>query len=135
MLLADYTFGQGLLTVLEIFLFAAWLMVLFSVISDLFRDHDLSGAGKAFWIVFLIFIPFLGVLVYLISRGHGMRDRALAQHEAAQKQLDAYVRQTAGSGSAADELTKLAKLHDDHKLSDQEFEAAKAKIVGVGANG
>jgi hypothetical protein len=133
MLLADYTFGQGLLTVLEIFLFAAWLMVLFSVISDLFRDHDLSGLGKAFWIIFLIFIPFLGVLVYLIARGHGMRDRALAQHEAAQKQLDEYVRQTAGSGSTADELTKLAKLHDDHKLSDQEFESAKAKIVG--ANG
>jgi hypothetical protein len=130
MLLADYTFGQGLLTVLEIFLFAAWLMVLFSVISDLFRDHDLSGWGKAFWIVFLIFIPFLGVLVYLIARGHGMRDRALASQQEAQKQLDAYVRQTAGSGSAADELAKLAKLHDEKKLSDQEFEAAKAKIVG-----
>jgi hypothetical protein len=133
MLLADYTFGQGLLTVLEIFLFAAWLMVLFSVISDLFRDHDLSGWGKAFWIVFLIFIPFLGVLVYLIARGHGMRDRALAQQQEAQKQLDQYVRQTAGSGSTADELTKLAKLHDEKKLSDQEFESAKAKIVG--ANG
>jgi Phospholipase_D-nuclease N-terminal len=129
MLLADYTFGQGLLTVLEIFLFAAWLMVLFSVISDLFRDHDLSGWGKAFWIVFLIFIPFLGVLVYLIARGHGMRDRALAQQQEAQKQLDAYVRQTAGSGSTADELAKLAKLHDDKKLSDQEFESAKARIV------
>ena len=133
MLIADYTFGQGLLTVLEIFLFAAWLMVLFSVISDLFRDHDLSGWGKAFWIVFLIFIPFLGVLVYLIARGHGMRDRALAQQQEAQKQLDQYVRQTAGSGSTADELTKLAKLHDENKLSDQEFESAKAKIVG--ANG
>lgn len=137
MLLADYTFGQGLLTVLEIFLFAAWLMVLFSVISDLFRDHALSGWGKAFWIIFLIFIPFLGVLVYLIARGHGMRDRALAQQQEAQKQLDQYVRQTAGagSGSTADELTKLAKLHDDKKLSDQEFESAKAKIVGAGANG
>ena len=127
--LADYTFGQALLTVLEIFVFAAWLMVLFTIIGDLFRDHDLSGLGKAVWIIFLIFIPFLGTLMYLIVRGHGMRDRALAQHEAAQKQLDAYVRQTAGSGSAADELTKLAKLHDDRKLSDQEFEAAKAKIV------
>jgi|SRR3954452_8772603 len=135
MLIADYTFGQGLLTVLEIFVFAAWLMVLFSIIGDLFRDHDLSGFGKAVWIIFLIFIPFLGTLLYLIFRGHGMRDRALAQHEAAQKQLDAYVRQTAGSGSTADELTKLAKLHDDKKLSDQEFETAKAKIVGTGANG
>src|SRR3954464_6303814 len=110
MVLADYTFGQGLLTVLEIFLFAAWLMVLFSVIGDLFRDHDMSGFTKAVWIVFLIFIPFFGVLVYLIARGQGMRERALAQHQAAQKQLDDYVRQTAGSGSPADELATLAKL-------------------------
>jgi len=129
MVLADYTFGQGLLTVLEIFLFAAWLMVLFSVIGDLFRDHDMSGFTKAVWIVFLIFIPFLGVLVYLIARGQGMRERALTQHQAAQKQLDDYVRQTAGSGSPADELAKLAKLHDENKLSDQEFESAKAKVV------
>jgi hypothetical protein len=131
MLIADYTFGQGLLTVLEIFLFAAWLMVLFSIIGDLFRDHDLSGWAKALWIVFLIFIPFLGVLVYLIARGPGMRDRALAAQQEAQKQLDTYVRQTAGSGSTADELAKLAKLHDENKLSDAEFESAKAKIVNA----
>ena len=129
MVLADFTFGQALLTVFEIFVFAAWLMVLFTVVGDLFRDHEMSGLGKAVWIIFLIFVPFLGTLIYLIARGHGMRERALAQQQEAQKQLDAYVRQTAGGGSAADELTKLAKLHDDHKLSDQEFEAAKAKIV------
>ena len=129
MVLADYTFGQGLLTVLEIFVFAAWLMVLFSIVGDLFRDHGMSGWGKAAWIVFLIFVPFLGTLIYLIARGSGMRERALAQQQEAQKQIDAYVRQTAGEGSAADELTKLAKLHDDHKLSDSEFEKAKAKIV------
>jgi hypothetical protein len=129
MVLADYTFGQGLLTVLEIFVFAAWLMVLFTVISDLFRDHGMSGWGKAAWIVFLIFLPFLGTLVYLIARGSGMRDRALAAQQEAQKELDTYVRQTAAGGSAADELTKLSKLHDEKKLSDEEFEKAKAKIV------
>ncbi len=129
MLLADFTFGQGLLVVLEIFVFAAWLMVLFTVISDLFRDHGMSGWGKAVWIIFLIFAPFLGTLVYLIARGHGMRERALAQQQEAQKQFDAYVQQAAGGGSAADELTKLSKLHDDKKLSDEEFERAKAKIV------
>ncbi len=128
-LLADYTFGQGLLTVLEIFVFAAWLMVLFTIIADLFRDHGMSGWGKAAWIIFLIFIPFLGTLIYLIARGSGMRERALAQQQEAQQQLDAYVKQTAGGGSAADELAKLAKLHDDKKLSDEEFERAKAKIV------
>ena len=129
---ADFTFGQALLTVIEIFLFAAWLMVLFSIIGDLFRDHQLSGWAKAAWVLFLIFIPFLSALVYLIARGDGMRERALHQQQEAQKQLDTYIRQTAGGsdGSAADELTKLAKLHDEHKLSDQEFERAKAKIVG-----
>ena len=129
MVLADYTFGQGLLTVLEIFLFAAWLMVLFTVIADLFRDHEMSGWGKAAWIIFLIFIPFLGVLVYLIVRGSDMQKRALAQQQEAQNQLDAYVKQTAGGGSAADELAKLSQLHDQNKLSDEEFEKAKAKIV------
>jgi ABC-type multidrug transport system fused ATPase/permease subunit len=129
MVLADFTFGQALLTVLEIFVFAAWLMVLFTVIGDLFRDHEMSGWGKAAWIIFLIFVPFLGTLIYLIARGHGMRERALADQQEAQNQLDAYVRQTASGGSAADELTKLAKLHDEKKLSDAEFEQAKAKIV------
>jgi hypothetical protein len=129
MLLADYTFGQGLLTVLEIFVFAAWLMVLFTVISDLFRDHGMSGWGKAAWIIFLIFLPFLGTLIYLIARGSGMRDRAIASQQEAQKQFDAYVKQAAEGGTAADELTKLAKLHDEKKLSDAEFERAKAKIV------
>jgi hypothetical protein len=130
LILADYTFGQGLLTVLEFFLFFAWLMVLFNIFGDLFRDHAMSGWGKAAWSIFLIFVPFLGALVYLIARGEGMRERALAQQQEAQKQLDQYVRQTAGGGSAADELTKLSALHDQNKLSDQEFERAKAKIVG-----
>jgi len=128
--LADVTFGQVLLTVLEVFLFAAWLMILFTIISDLFRDHQLSGWGKAAWVIFLIFVPFLGALIYLIARGDGMRERALQQQQQAQQELNTYIRQTAGSGSAADELTKLAKLHDDKKLSDEEYEKAKAKIVG-----
>ena len=129
MILADYTFGQGLLTVLGIFLFAAWLMVLFTIFADLFRDHEMSGWGKAAWVHFLIIVPFLAALIYLIARGSGMRERAIAQQQEAQKQLDAYVRKTAGGGSTADELAKLAKLHDEKKLSDQEYERAKAKIV------
>lgn len=132
MVLADVTFGQVLLTVLEVFLFAAWLMILFVIISDLFRDHQISGWAKAAWVIFLIFVPFLAALVYLIVRGDGMRERSLAQQQEAQKQLDTYIRQTASSGggdSAADQLTKLARLHDEKKLSDEEFERAKAKIV------
>lgn len=130
MVLADFTFGQALLVVLEVFLFAAYLMVLFTIIGDLFRDHSLSGWAKAAWVLFLILVPFLAALIYLIVRGDGMRERALAQQQEAQKQFDSYVRQTAGSGSAADELATLARLHDERKISDEEFERAKAKIVG-----
>jgi membrane protein implicated in regulation of membrane protease activity len=129
MILADFTFGQALLTVLEIFVFAAWLMVLFTIIGDLFRDHALSGWGKAAWVLFLIFVPFLAALIYLVARGEGMRERALEQQQEAQKQMEAYVRHAAAGGSAADELAKLARLHDDKKISDQEYERAKAKIV------
>jgi Phospholipase_D-nuclease N-terminal len=132
MVLADVTFGQVLLAVVEVFLFAAWLMILFVIIGDLFRDHSVSGWGKAAWVLFLIFVPFLAALIYLIVRGEGMRERALADRQQAQKDMDAYIRQTAGTGgaSAADELTKLSKLHDEKKLSDEEFERAKARIVG-----
>ncbi|HEY1238796.1 MAG TPA: PLDc N-terminal domain-containing protein, partial [Solirubrobacterales bacterium] len=101
MLLADFTFGQALLTVLEVFLFAAWLIILFVIIGDLFRDHSVSGWGKAFWVIFLIFVPFLAALVYLIARGDGMRERSLHAQQEQQKQMDAYIRQTAGSGGTA----------------------------------
>jgi Short C-terminal domain/Phospholipase_D-nuclease N-terminal len=133
MVLADYTFGQALLTVLEVFLFAAWLMILFVIIGDLFRDHSMSGWGKAAWVLFLIFVPFLAALIYLIVRGEGMRERTIAERQHQQQQLNEYIRQTAGSGGGggtpADELTKLAQLHDQGKLTDAEFEQAKAKIV------
>jgi hypothetical protein len=130
MVLAEFTFGQALLTVVEIFIFAAWLMVLFTILGDLFRDHELSGWGKAGWTLFLIFVPFLAALIYLIARGQGMRERSMQQQREAKRQLDAYVRETAGGGSAADELAKLAKLHDEDKISDGEYERAKAKVVG-----
>ncbi len=129
MYLADITFGHVLLTVLEVFLFAAWLMILFTIIADLFRDHQLSGWAKAAWVLFLIFVPFLAALIYLIVRGDGMRERSIREQQDVQKQLDTYVRETASGGSAADELAKLAKLHDDGKLTDQQFEEAKAKVI------
>ena len=91
--IAEYTFGQGLLTVLSIFVFMAWILVLVTILSDLFRDHEMSGWGKAAWVLFLIFIPFLAALIYLIARGSGMRERAIKPHEADQKQFDAYVKQ------------------------------------------
>ena len=128
MLLADYSFGQGLLTVLEIFIFVAWIMVLFTVLSDLFRDHDMSGWGKAVWVVVLIFIPVLAVLVYLIARGAGMRERALKEQAENKKHFDEYVKETAGT-SKVDELASLADLHDKGKVTDAEYEQMKAKLL------
>ena len=77
MTIADISFGEGLLLVLEFFLLFAWIWILISVIADLFRDHELSGVAKAVWVFFLVFLPFLGVLLYLIVRGDGMRDRTI----------------------------------------------------------
>ena len=127
MIVAEYTFGQGLLTVLAVFVFVAWIMVLFTILSDLFRDHGLSGWGKAAWILFLIFVPFLAVLIYLIARGGGMRERSIAQQQEAKEQFDTYVRQTAGGG--ADELAKLSDLRDNGAISDEEFQRAKDKLL------
>ncbi|MFN8151067.1 MAG: SHOCT domain-containing protein [Solirubrobacterales bacterium] len=129
MLLADYTFGQGLLTVLWIFVFVAWIMVLFTIIGDLFRDHEMSGWVKAIWVLFLVFLPFLTGLIYLIARGSGMRERSLAAQKEAQQQFDSYIRETAGGSSDVDEISKLAELHDKGKLSDEEFANAKAKLL------
>jgi ABC-type multidrug transport system fused ATPase/permease subunit len=128
-LIADYSFGEGLLTVLAVFVFVAWIMVLFTILSDLFRDHEMSGWGKAVWVVFLIFLPFLTALVYLIARGSGMRERAVKEQAEQRKHFDEYIRETAGT-SKVDELANLAELHDKGKLSDAEYEQMKAKPLG-----
>lgn len=128
-LVADYSFGEALGTVLAVFIFVAWIMVLFTILSDLFRDHEMSGWGKAVWVVFLIFIPFLTALVYLIARGGGMRERAVKEQAEQKQHFDEYIRQTAG-GSSVDELANLAELHDKGKISDAEYEQMKAKLLG-----
>jgi Phospholipase_D-nuclease N-terminal/Short C-terminal domain len=128
-LLADISFGEGLLFIFEFFLLFAWIWILISVISDLFRDHELSGVAKAVWVFFLVFLPFLGVLLYLIVRGDGMRDRTIKAQVDAKKEFDSYVREQAQAGSPADELHKLAELKDKGSLSAEEFDRAKAKLL------
>jgi hypothetical protein len=128
LLIADYGLGEALLTVLEIFLLVAWIWILFTVIGDLFRDHETSGWVKAAWVFFLIFLPFLGVLIYLIARGQGMRERAVKEQADMRKHMDEYIRETASS-SPADELHKLSDLRDKGAISDAEFEQAKAKLL------
>ena len=116
-------------SMLWFFCFFIWIMLLFRVFADLFRSHDLGGGGKALWVIFVVIVPFLGVLVYLIARGHGMAERNMTDAANQQQALDEYVRKTAGT-SSADQLATLAELHDQGKLSDEDFAKAKAKVIG-----
>ncbi len=126
--LADISFGDLLLIGLEIFFFVIWIWILITIITDLFRDHEMSGWAKAAWVLFLVVIPFLTSLVYLIVRGSGMRDRTIKAQAEAKKHFDEYV-QTQTHHSPADELHKLADLKEKGALTDAEFEAAKAKLL------
>jgi hypothetical protein len=128
LLLANISFGDLLLLVVEIFLFVIWIWILFTIIGDLFRDHEMSGWGKAVWTLFLVFIPFLTMLVYLIARGSGMRDRAIKAQAEAKHHFDQYVQQQAHS-TPADELHKLNDLKEKGALSAEEFDKAKAKLL------
>jgi hypothetical protein len=127
--LADIDFGEGLLFILEFFLLVAWFWILITIIGDLFRDHETSGLVKAVWVFFLIFLPFLGALIYLIVRGNGMRDRTIKAQADAKKEFDSYVRDQAQAASPADELHKLNDLKEKGALSAAEYEQAKAKIL------
>jgi ABC-type multidrug transport system fused ATPase/permease subunit len=111
------------------FVFVLWIWLLISVFMDIFRSHDLGGVAKAIWVLFVIILPFLGVLVYLIARGGKMHERAAEQAAQQQKAFDAYVKQAAGSGSSVDELAKLADLKKSGAITDAEFEAQKAKLL------
>ena len=111
-----------------IFVFFAWLMALFSIIGDLFRDRELSGWAKAIWLLALIFVPFLTALIYLIARGGGMADRALTQAKAQQQLADDYIRSVAGS-TPAQELSQAKTLLDSGAISAEEYANLKAKIL------
>lgn len=129
MLLADITFGHLLLLIAEVFLFVIWIWILVFILSDLFRDHELSGWWKAVWVLFLIVVPIFAALVYLIARGNGMRERSIQAQAEAKKQFDAYVRDRAGTGSPAEELQKLHGLQESGAISAEEYERAKAKLL------
>jgi ABC-type multidrug transport system fused ATPase/permease subunit len=125
---AEDVLGDALLTVLEIFFLVIWVWILITIMVDLFRDHTLSGWAKAAWVFFLIFVPFITALIYLIARGQGMRDRAVAQQAELQKASDQYIKQVAGT-SPVDELQKLNDLKDKGAISAAEYDKLKAQIV------
>jgi hypothetical protein len=126
--LADVTFGDILLLVFETFLFVVWVWILFTIITDLFRDHDMSGWAKGLWIILLVFIPYITALVYLIINGSDMRERQLRAQAEAKHQADDYIR-AAAQASPADELHKLHELLEKGALTQEEYDRAKGKLL------
>ncbi len=133
MSLASSSYSYPLLgafwTIFEIFLWVIWFWILITVFIDIFRSHDLSGWGKALWFLFVLIIPLIGVLVYLIARGDSMHERMTQQARRQDEQFRSYVQETAGSESTADQLTKLADLRDRGVITAEEFEREKAKVL------
>ncbi len=117
-------------SMLWFFMFFLWIWLLISLFADIFRSDDLSGWGKAGWVLFMIVLPFLGALIYLIVRGKSMQERAMADMAAREQATRSYIQQAAGPASAADELAKLADLRDRGVLTSQEFDAQKAALLG-----
>jgi hypothetical protein len=126
--LADVTFGDILLMVFEVFLFVVWVWILFTIITDLFRNHEMSGWLKAAWLVVLVFIPYLTALIYLIVYGSDMRERQLRAQAEAKHQADDYIR-AAAKTSPADELHKLHELVEKGALTEAEYDRAKQKLL------
>ena len=119
-------------TIFEIFLWITWFWILITVFIDIFRSRDLSGAGKAVWFLFVLLIPLVGVVVYLIVRGGAMHERAAQVAQARGAAYDDYLTQNGTqSSTTADQLAKLADLHDRNVISDQEFNKEKAKVLAA----
>ena len=123
--------GSFLLAMFEFFIFLAWFMCLWWVFGDLFRSKDLGGGAKTLWVLFIIVLPFLGMFVYLIARGHGMNDRAFAAQQELQQRQTEYIKSVAGSSSAssADQIASAKALLDSGAITQQEFDQLKAKAL------
>jgi predicted PurR-regulated permease PerM len=132
-LASSYPFLNIFWTILIFFAWVIFIWIAITVLIDLFRRRDLSGWAKAAWVIFVIVLPFLGVLAYLIFNHDGMADRTGKEAKASQAQFDDYVRQTAGTGGPASEIEKASKLLDSGAITQGEFETLKAKALGSGA--
>lgn len=129
MLLAEIGQGDLIVTMFWLFILMLWFWLLITVFADLFADKDESGAKKVLWVLFVFLVPYLGVFLYLIIRGHGMGERAAKRQAEAEAQFKSYVQETASSGTPADQLAKLADLKASGAITDAEFESMKAKVV------
>lgn len=130
MVLADFGVWEVFLSMIYFFLIFIWIMLLIQVSMDVFRDQEMSGIVKVLWLIFVIAAPYLGVFVYLIARGPKMAKNQMRQATEQQEAMAEYIKATAGTKSSAEELAHLAELHKSGALSDAEFAAAKAKIIG-----
>lgn len=129
MLAYDYPILGLFWSMMIFFLWIAWIILVFRVIMDVFRNNEMGGFAKALWLIFVIIVPWFGVLIYLIVNGSDMTKRSMQEQQAAQDEFATYVRNTAGSASSADELAKLAGLRDSGALTEAEFAAQKAKLL------
>ena len=128
-MLAAYSFGDVMYSMLVFFLWILWFWLLFMVFGDLFSRHDVGGWAKAAWTIFVIILPFLGVFIYLIAEGRSMGERAAARAQSQQSQMDDYVRSVASSGSSTDEIARGKQLLDSGAITQAEFDQIKAKAL------
>jgi membrane protein implicated in regulation of membrane protease activity len=133
MIVADVSFADIFWSILWFYFLFLWIMVLFHILGDLFRDHSLSAVTKTLWVLFLVFLPFLAALVYLLTRGKGMAERAAARQQQAQEQFDGYVRTVATTGDGtttpADQIARAKELLDAGTIDQAEFDRLKAKAL------
>jgi len=129
----DYPLASIMWTMVVFFMWVLWIWLLITVFADLFRRHDVSGLGKFAWTLFVVFLPFLGVFVYLIAQGHSMQDRAMADQQASKAQFDDYVRSVSsnGNGHSASEIGQAKQLLDSGAITTAEFETLKAKALAT----
>jgi hypothetical protein len=126
---ADYPFLDVLWSMIIFFVWVTWIWMMILILTDVFRRPDLSGWGKAGWTIFLIVVPFLGALIYLIAQGRGMAERRAQDVQGQRAQMDDYVRSVAGSGGPAAEIDKAKQLLDSGAITQTEYEALKAKAL------
>ena len=130
MVLADFGSGQFFWSLIWFTLFFIWIWLLFIVFGDIFRSKDLSGVAKALWVIFVIIVPYLGVFIYVIARGGKMQEHAMQRAQAQDQAMRQYVQSVAPAGGSADEIQKLADLRAAGTITEEEFQAAKARALG-----
>jgi Short C-terminal domain/Phospholipase_D-nuclease N-terminal len=128
---SDYPFLDIFWTLIIFFAWVIWFWLLITILADVFRRHDIGGGKKTLWVLFVIFVPLIGVLTYLLVNSGGMAERSNKEAQTAQAQFDSYVRETAGSGGAAAEIEKAQKLKDSGAITDEEFQALKSKALAT----